>query len=92
MKINGIEMVVGDKYLVDGIEMVLTVFGDGRTVEVGTDNEHKENPYVRMQNGEDTWDMWYGKTEYYIKEGWHGVDGDEDEDGNGATVEKVEEV
>lgn len=83
MKINDVEFVVGDRYLVDDQEMVLSEIGDATT---------ECNAYVVFEGEDGTWELWYGSTEYYKKEGWHGVDGEGPEDDDGATIVSVRTI
>lgn len=75
------EMIVGDKYLIDGeFDAVL--------VEYAPASESVSEYAVFEVDEEVWWEMWYGKTEYYTKEGWHGVDGEGSEDEEGAVIVK----
>ncbi len=75
MKIGNIELEVGAVYVIDGQDCVLM------EVAEAIDGHHA---YAVFDIGDCCWELWYGSTEYYKKEGWHGVDGEGTEDEDGA--------
>jgi hypothetical protein len=44
------------------------------------------NEYIVVEAGDATYELWYGKSEYYLVEGWHGVDGEGPQDEPGISV------
>lgn len=74
MIINGVEVIVGEKYYLDTHEVEILE-------AVAEDPGHLPYIRVRVTNDPDgetdiEWELWYGAGEYYTKDGWHGVDGE----------------